>query len=214
MESPRGRYWVHYSFSSIDSPDEIVRTIPLDGAGEKIHIFSSSMCRDVSEVLLNDNLISGTARIHLNRGRKSYEIRKYVKDHLRNNETDAIVIVGGGNDLSTSRSPEAIAETLVNTGKDCVEAKVSPQRIFISSVLPRSDSSLMSKRAKVNDLLRGKCEDNGFTFIEHSDIILSRHIRSDGVHLNKIGTSRLLQNITYALNNDAYREELSEDLSD
>ena len=65
-----------------------------------------------------------------------------------------MVIVGGGNDLSTSRSPETIADTLINTGVDCVEAGVSSEKICISSVLPRTDSQLVSKRLKVNDLVR------------------------------------------------------------
>ena len=191
------------------SPDETGRTAPIWRGGDRIHIFSSSICRDMSEILLNDKLKYGSAQIHLHRGRKSNEIRKHVKEHLRNEKTDSMVIVGVGNDLSTSRSPETIASTLINIGRDCVEARVPCENVFISCVLPRADSQLISKRKAVNDLLRGRCEDNGFTFIENEDIILSRHIRSDGVHLNKSGTSRLLENIVDAINN-AYEEELSD----
>ena len=120
-----------------------------------------------------------------------------------------MVIVGGGNDLSTSRSPKTIASTLINIGHDCVEARVPCENVLISCVLPRDGSLLVSKRKAVNDLLREGCEENGFTFIENKDIILSRHIRTDGVHLNKIGTSRLLDNIVNALNN-VHEEELSD----
>ena len=49
-------------------------------------------------------------------------------------------------------------------------------------------------------MLREKCGEKGFKFIEKKDIILSRHIRGDGVHLTKIGTSRLLENIVSAVN--------------
>ena len=182
-----------------NSPDESGRTIPILRAGDNIHIFSSSICRDVSEVLLNDKLLSGTAKIHLHRGRKSPAIRKHVKEHLKNVKTDSIVIVGGGNDLS-SRSPEAIADTLINTGIDCVESNIPPEKVHISSVLPRN--TFVDKRNKVNDLLREKCEEQGFIFITNDDIILYRHIRSDGVHLTKIGTHRLLHNIVNVLNVD------------
>ena len=146
----------------------------------------------------------------LHRGRKSDEIRKHVTEHLESEQTDCIVIVGGGNDMSTSRSPETIAETLINTGVDCVEADVPPEKVCISSVLPRTDSRLVSKRIKINDLLREKCEEKGFKFIANDDIILSRHIRSDGVHLTKIGTTRLLENIVNAVNDKVVEAECSE----
>ena len=111
-----------------------------------------------------------------------------------------MVIVGGGNDLSTSRSPEIIAETLISTGVDCANGNVPSNKICISSVLPRNDSVLIDKRIQVNDLLRERCREKGFRFIENEDIILSRHIRGDGVHLTKIGTTRLLKNIVNAVN--------------
>ena len=124
-----------------------------------------------------------------------------------------MVIVGGGNDLSTSRSPETIAKTLIDTGIDCVEASVPAEKVCISSVLPRDDSKLVGKRIRINDLLREKCEEKGFKFIENVDIVLSRHIRSDGVHLTKIGTNRLLENIVKALNDVLDEGECSESQS-
>ena len=106
-----------------NSPDESGKTIPLDTpiipgicsyssvtAGKKvdrenIHIFSSSMCRDISEEEFNLKLNKGTSQIHLFRGKKAKEIGVGVKEHLDSKKkTDAVIILGGGNDLPTSKN--------------------------------------------------------------------------------------------------------------
>ena len=92
------------------------------------------------------------------------------------------------NNLSTTKSPEIIADTLINIGIDCINAKIPVEKIRISSVLPRDDAFMQARRKKINDLLREKCKVHRFTFIENSDIMLSRHIRRDGVHLNRTGS--------------------------
>ena len=59
------RYHSNNPICNENSPDEIGRTVPIRRGGDRIHIFSSSMCRDISEVLLNDKLNCGSAQIHL-----------------------------------------------------------------------------------------------------------------------------------------------------
>ena len=150
------RFYSNNPLCKENSPDETGQTVPLTRGGEKIHIFSSSMCRDISETLLNDQINSGTARIHLHRGRKSDEIRKHVKEHSISEQTDCVVIIAGGNDMSTSRSPETTAETLINTGVDCVEADVPPEKVCISRVLPRKESCLLYTSPSPRDRTRSR----------------------------------------------------------
>ncbi len=163
--------------------------------------------RDVSEQDFNSSLENGTAQIHLFRGRTAAEIRKRVQEHLRTEKTDSVVVLGGGNDLSTSKTPDDIAETLVNIGTDCVNTGVPANKVHISSVLPRDCVFLQAKRKKINDLLRSKCEARNFIFIENDNIILSRHIRRDGVHLNSTGTTKLANNFLSVLNGNNVRKE-------
>ena len=157
------------------------------------------MLRDVCEDEFNSKLDEGTAKIHLYRGRKSNEIRDRVKQHLTTEKTDSVIVVGGGNDLPSSRTPEDIAETLVNIGVDCMNAGVPVGKIYISSILPRDDADLQIKRKKANNLLRQECKKRNFVFI-NDNIILSRHIRRDGVHLNKGGTHKVTNNLLDVLN--------------
>ncbi len=157
--------------------------------------------RDVCEDEFNAKLDKGTAKIHLYRGRKSNEIKEHVKQHLATEKTDSVIVVGGGNDLSSSRSPETVAETLVNIGVDCMNAGVPVEKIRISSILPREDAHQQGKRKKINDLLQQECKKRNFMFIANSNIVFSRHIRRDGVHLNKVGTEKLANNFLDVLNN-------------
>ena len=66
---------------------------------------------------------------------------------------------------------------------------------------------MQSRRKKINDILRDKCKAHKFTFIENNDIVLSRHIRRDGVHLNVVGTEKLANNFLSILNSNASRKE-------
>ena len=74
------------------------------------------------------------------------------------------------------------------------------EKISISSVLPREAAYTMVRRKKINDLLRVKCKQHKFTFIENDNIMLARHIRRDGVHLNNAGTVKLSNNFLNVLN--------------
>ena len=73
-------------------------------------------------------------------------------------------------------------------------------------MLPRDQAYMQARRKRINDLLRLGCEKEHFTFIENKDIVIERHIRSDGVHLNKAGTFKLSKNFLAALNGDTVAE--------
>ena len=189
-----------------NSPDERGETVPLktgDRTGN-VHIFSSSMLRDVSEKEFDSNLIHGTAKIHLFRGKKASEIRNRVQDHLLSEKTDKVVILAGGNDLPTSRknptSTEEIANTIINIGIDCLNDNIPAENIHISSVLPRGEAYMQVRRKQINDALKEKCKVHKFVFIENKNIVLSRHIGRDGVHLNRTGTARIAKNFLDVLN--------------
>ena len=72
-----------------------------------------------------------------------------------------------------------------------------------SAILPREQAYMQARRKTINDLLREGCRRENFRFIENKDILLQRHIRSDGVHLNKAGTYRLVKNFVSALNSNS-----------
>ena len=73
--------------------------------------------------------------------------------------------------------------------------------MLISSVLPRSNALFQGNRHILNMILRERCDENGFIFVENEDIVLRPHGHHDGVHLNEDGTELLHRNLLFALNN-------------
>ena len=60
----------------------------------------------------------------------------------------------------------------------------------------------------MNDLLRKECLRYGFKFIDNSNIVLSKHILRDGVHLNGAGTDILRDNFLKYINNEIIDNDL------
>ena len=69
------------------------------------------------------------------------------------------------------------------------------EKIFILSVLPRESFYYQLRRKELNDILRERCQIQGFIFVDNSNIILKNHIGYDGTHLNKVGSSLLCRNL-------------------
>ena len=110
---------------------------------------------------------------------------------------DIIIFQAGGNDLQQDISPIALAQNIIGAGKQWSKSGAT---IAISSILPRADIHLNTKRWEVNILLRGLCAINNFYFIENSTITVSKHILKDGVHLNSLGTFLFSSNLVSCLN--------------
>ena len=96
-------------------------------------------------------------------------------------------------------SPIGLAQNIIAAGKICAN---SGARVGISSILPRADFHQQLNRHEINTLLRGMCASNNFVYIDNSNIILSKHIMPDGVHLNNAGTKLFSENLLVYLNNE------------
>ena len=94
-------------------------------------------------------------------------------------------------------SPIVLASSIIAAGKICAE---SGAKVGISSILPRADFYQQLNRHEINTLLRGMCASNNFEFIDNSNIVLSKHILPDGVHLNRAGTKLFSENLLVYLN--------------
>ena len=77
--------------------------------------------------------------------------------------------------------------------------KVGADKIFVSAVMVRHGPQYRNPVARVNNLLQRRCSEEGFFFMDQSDIT-SRHISNDGVHLNFFGQQILKMNILSCFN--------------
>ena len=111
-----------------------------------------------------------------------------------------MLIQAGGNDLTTKATASDIANSIIEAGIVC--KNMGATKVLISSVLPRMDFHLQLKRHDVNKLLQGLCEIHNFVFIPNDFMKLSKHISTDGTHLNDLGTVLLQNTFTQYLNSN------------
>ena len=167
------------------------------GKGKAI-IFSTSMTRGIrAENFNNEYFTEGRATFHRFHGGKVKHMRNQVETHLFDERPDSVIILAGGNDLSTrKRDPSSLA-VIANHVMDIVMMckKYEVRNICVTSVLPREDFYLQLRRKELNDILRSLCDLYNLRFIDtdrgEDKIILSEHIDRDGVHLNSLGSEML-----------------------
>ena len=112
-----------------------------------------------------------------------------------------IILHIGTNDLKSSTSPREVAEKIVDFGN---KVSRSPDtQLTISSLTTRLDEdSLTKKVTDCNKVLRTFCNQNGWGFVQHSNIDESC-LNNRKLHLiNKKGIAVLASNLVNILNID------------
>ena len=159
--------------------------------------------------VLNSKYTNGTAFIHRFHGGKAKHMRHQISTHLDEEWPDVVVIQCGGNDLPTShQNPKPVLE-IANHIMEIVEVcrSYSVKEIIVCNVLPRESFHLQLRRKELNDVLRSLCSILNVHFLDTDNqldtkrnIVLSKHIDEDGVHLNSLGSDLLRDNIVDYLN--------------
>ena len=109
-----------------------------------------------------------------------------------------MIIIGGTNDIERDVKPGStinenqVVEDLMAIGRTARE--VGAQKIYVSSVMVRHGHHYRNPVTRVNNLLQIRCSEEGFIYMDQSDIT-SSHISMDGVHLNFYGQTILKMNI-------------------
>ena len=168
-------------------------------------IFSSSITRDITRQhrSFNEKCVKSEVVIHEFKGKRASDIVKYMLPHLEEEQPSTVVFVAGGNDLPnrdiSTDEIKKVANCLVEGGLLCRDI-YGVNEVCISSIMPRSHSVFQGNRHRLNNILKDMCRERNFTFIDHSNIILSTHGHHDGVHLNSEGSDLLRDNLLNVLN--------------
>ena len=115
-------------------------------------------------------------------------MKEYVKPLLKRKPDEIILHVGTNSlrDLEVNLCADEIIELARSVGPSI--------KVSISSIIQRSDNQQLNRKARqVNTALKSQCSDNGFTFIDHSNINAD-HLNRSGLHLNKEGTKNFAIN--------------------
>ena len=151
---------------------------------------------------LQGRKISRSAKVKVSSfpGCTTMDMRDHIKPILRRNP-DAIVMHVGTNSLRSSASVRDCAEEIVNLAT--MISNESSADLAISGIIPRSDDEVLAvKVSGVNKILKTFCSQNGWGFVDHSNISPEHDLNRSGLHLNTKGTARLATNFINYLRSD------------
>jgi hypothetical protein len=122
-------------------------------------------------------------------------MKDYVKPSLKF-KSDLYILHAGTNDLRSEKTPEVIADQIVELAKNM---KTAENEVMISGITKRRDQ-YNKKGIVVNKHLRKLCYNENIEFIDNSNIS-ETHLNNSGIHLNFKGTvilgSNLVKSIQY-----------------
>ena len=126
-------------------------------------------------------------------------MHSYAKPSVER-KPNVVILHIGTNDLSPKRNEEEkfavqIAQEVTELAKGIRENDI---KIIISGLVPRGDE-YETKRKRVNLILADLCSENNYAFIEHANIVASKHLNKSLIHLNKAGDNLLEGNLVRAL---------------
>ena len=160
-----------------------------------------------STTILGDSIIKDIKKHHIKKyipkGDKIYVktfpgastdcMKDHVKPSLKFNP-DLIILHTGVNDLRSNKSPNVIADEIINLASNI---KTYSNDVVISGLVGRNDE-LNYKLQQVNDILFNQCTERNIYFINNSNI--KREHLNRTMHLNQKGSSLLTNNFLACIN--------------
>ena len=190
--------------SNTESTDieEPVKIVPGVKPYSRIHttfVISDSTIGNMTAGQLRKNIDQNNEDVIVNRhpGATTTELNHYCTLPLNQIRPENCIIFAGSNDISRGvrnkdLNENVIVNNILNIGR---KAKaVGTKKIFISSMLVRYGYRYANIITRINTLLESCCMEEGFIFLDHSDVTL-RHICGDGLHTNYYGHTILKMNI-------------------
>ena len=131
-------------------------------------------------------------------GHTADEISHYASKPLHDNKPNQVIVIAGTNDLTrdiylgNTVNEHQVVENLLSIARTARNA--GADKVHISGILVRHGRQYENAIKRVNQLLESGCAEEGFFYMDQSDI-LSCHISMDGIHLNFYGSTILKMNI-------------------
>ena len=131
------------------------------------------------------------------------EIRHYATKPLHDTKPNQVIVIAGTNDIQRDVHPGStvnehqVVEDVMAIARSAREAGAS--KVFVSAVMVRHGQQYRNPVRRVNNLLERRCSEEGFFYMDQSDVT-SSHISMDGVHLNFHGQTILKYNILSTFN--------------
>ena len=122
------------------------------------------------------------------------DMKSYIQTTISSNP-EFTVLHCGTNDLQQNTGAVEIGQKTLELTASC---KLESNNILISEIVPPRDK-LSAKATQVNSFLKNECGKRNICFINNYNVNPKYHCKQGGIHLNKSGTSRLIENLIFAL---------------
>ena len=133
-------------------------------------------------------------------GCSTKDMRDHIKPIIRKKPNQLIIHVGT-NSLRDSESPAACSEEIIDLISWAKSAAPGTE-VVLSSLTARSDDDQLATQVEeVNSNPKKFCGQHKGKMIVHSNMTAEHHLNCSGLHLNKVGTSRLARNFLDFLKN-------------
>lgn len=131
-------------------------------------------------------------------GQTTEEILQNVEYQMHKIKPETVIIIAGSNDVSEgfrtkSLDTEFITNNIFNVARRA--KNFGANKVVISGLFIRKSNFIINEAIHdINQLLLSKCEEEGFYFMDQTNID-KRHLVRDGLHLNRHGSYILRMNI-------------------
>ena len=168
-------------------------------SSKNVYILGDSMVKNVEGWKLKKSLRQNqNVFVRSFSGAKIKCMKDYVKPCIRENNPEYIILHVGTNELKSESTPERIAKSVVDVGKNI---QSDNRTVAISSIVPRNDN-FNNKAMEVNKELCKMCEREKLFFVDNSNINPKTHLNGSKVHLNRNGDVKLGKNFVNFIRNN------------
>ena len=136
-------------------------------------------------------------------GHTADEISYYATKPLHDVKPNQVIVIAGTNSLSrdiylgNTVNEYEVVESLMKIAREA--RSVGADKVHVSALLIRHGRQYENAIKRVNQLLQSTCTEEGFYYMDQSEIS-SSHIGMDGVHPNFYGSTLLKMNILLCFN--------------
>ena len=145
-------------------------------------------------------------------GATAKAICHYAEYTIEEDSPKSIIILAGTNDISYAYGvgmepdPYTISEHVMDIGRKAKRKGV--ESVYVSGIIRRRGRRYERIRKDINCMLERKCNEEGSCYVNHDNISLE-NLSFDGLHLNHMGTERLMQNLLKCCKSTPYWEQFN-----